>query len=160
MSRHHKHKSSVQITRVYEISAQYNSWPYKAIDGHLAWRLARYVKGRGHGKILTDPTKARWSFCVVVSLTASPAVHKEVVAHVKGRGGSIVPRRTNKTLSMSKRHKKGTWYVGGVYCSICGVCKGYRRSYERGTQQETPCEACAQLTHLMQIVVAGSRNSE
>jgi hypothetical protein len=132
-------KPSIQESRAYYISG----------EAYAVERAARYVKGRGYGKIVkrffgSYLHKSGLGYVehgtVTVVLVASPAVHGDTEQGVKLRGLTIVRARLGGRSARSA--KKGDWHLGGTRCSICHKVIHTLRS---ATWYEAPCTACKKL---------------
>lgn len=140
-SRHrHQHKPSIQVTKVYSVMVKYdrNARQWRGPDIHPALRAARYLKGRGHGKIVR---KNRYTGTVVVSLHASPAVHKDALKKAREREGvSVAEGRIGGRSHRSST--KWSWQVG-VSCPYCGICHRMRHSKGEREHLSETCPRCA-----------------
>jgi hypothetical protein len=116
MSRHIE-KPSIRVSRAYRLSG----------ESYAVERAARYLKGRGHGRLLKFNARERYltqtglgytfSGSVLVVLVASPQTHAEAQENLKERSIAVVAVQLGGTSSRSA--KKGQWHMGGSRCDLC-----------------------------------------
>jgi hypothetical protein len=153
----HRHKPSVKVTRAYSITHAANgSFPYTSSDPHVVMRAARYIKGRGHGRIVRRPGMGWGSRAhAVVLLTASPRVHDHALKHVSRKKG-VSCSVANLGGSSHRSAKKGDWRVG-IFCQHCGICTHMGTStIQSGLRKSHPstCNRCKRKGPLELFVLA------
>ena len=151
----HKHKPSIRESRTYWIAGD---------DPDEVLRAARYLKGRGYGRIVQYTGRAAlhcWAGFgrALVILVASPRVHEEAEKHVKTRGVQITQQRKgsgHRRASMAK----GQW-VEGTFCPRCSTCTNVRRpgqvSWMQQSHRAKGCRFCHRLSDLQLLALVGGQ---
>lgn len=157
MSKYHRNKPSVEVTRTYLVEhyAASGVWDYR-----VALRAARAMARGGRGKVVRVFKR---SGKVMVSLTLSHARHKRVVAEAEKRehitvkqrqDGSYKGRRTYR--SQQKRNPGSLHY--GITCSACGVC--YQTTAYKPAADAFQGKNCPSCAYLKKRRMASASSSE
>ena len=139
MSRH-REKPSIRESRAYILSG----------ESYAVERAARYLKGRGHGRLLKFNAQASYlvrsdlgytySGSALVVLVASPRTHIEARGNLKERGVTAAVTQLGGTGRRSA--KKGQWHAGGVRCDCC---HGVMFTSPKPLWTESTCRRCKEM---------------